>query len=53
MTAPVSLTYVGVQLMTDIGVMLLVNDLTGSTKCLVAYFDEEPVRITEKEGECS
>ncbi len=50
MTAPVSLTYVGVQLMAGVA-MLLVNDSSGSTKVHVFYDDEKPVTITEV-GEC-
>ncbi len=44
-------TFVGVQLMHGIGCLLLANDAVGSTRCLVAYFDEEPVTITYIKGE--
>ena len=50
MTVPHA-TYVGIQHFEQVGVLLLVNGTDGSTRALVAYFDSEPVLITEK-GEC-
>ncbi len=41
------MTYCGVQVMGGVA-LLLMNDAQGSTKCLVAYDEDEPVFILEE-----
>ncbi len=40
-------TYVGPQVFPGVASMLLVNDSIGSTRALVCYWQDEPVRIRE------